>query len=222
VPLKDMVAMVNLDMIGRLREDKLVANGSGTSPAWKDLLEKCNTGGLKVTFNDDGYGASDQGVFYGKGMPVLFFFTGAHTDYHKPDDTADKINYDGEVKVLEYVDRVLSGILALPERPGYIKTEGGKGSTVMGIRVTMGTIPDFTEDVKGYKIQGVRSGSPAEKAGIQGGDLIVGFAGKKILSLQDFTYALQEHKPGETVPVEILRDGKPLSVQVTLARRSGE
>jgi Tol biopolymer transport system component len=222
VPLKEMVAMVNLDMVGRMKEDKLVVNGSGTSPAWKEILEKSNTGGLKLTLSEDGYGASDQGVFYAKGMPVLFFFTGAHADYHKPDDTADKINYEGEARVIAYADRVLDGILALPERPGYIKLQSSKESAGGGFRVYLGTIPDYTEEVKGVKLQGVRAGGPAEKAGIQAGDVIVEFGGKKIENVYDYTYALQEHKPGETVDVVVLRGAERLTKQVLLARRPGE
>lgn len=223
LPLKDMAAMVNLDMIGRLREDKLVVTGSGTSASFKALLEKANTEGLKLSFNEDGYGASDQGVFYAKEVPVLFFFTGAHEQYHRPEDTADLINYDGEAKVLRYVGAVVQALLDLPEKPAYVRVQGAKGDQAgRGFKVYVGTVPDFAAEVQGVKVMSVRPDSPAEKAGILAADVIVEFGGKKITNLYDYSYALQEHKPGETVAVVVERDGKPVTLQVLLGKKPGE
>jgi Tol biopolymer transport system component len=223
LPLKDVVTMINLDMIGRLREDKLVVTGSGTSSAFKALLERENSEGLTLTLNEDGYGASDQGVFYAKDVPVLFFFTGAHEQYHRPEDTADLVNYDGEAEVLRFVGAVLGGLLAAPERPPFTKVKGAKGEMAgRGFRVYLGTIPDYTEQVKGVKLMGVREGSPAEKAGLKAGDVIVRFGEKGIENIYDYTYALQDHKPGETVDVTVLRDGKPLTLPVRLEKRPSE
>jgi Tol biopolymer transport system component len=223
VPLRDVVAMVNLDMIGRLREDGLVVVGTGTSPAFKPLLEKANTEGLKLSFNDDGYGASDQGVFYARDIPVLFFFTGAHEQYHRPEDTADRINYEGEVKVLSLVWAVVRELLAAPQRPAFTRVQGAKSSAAgRGCRVSVGTIPDFSEQVKGVKFMGIRPGSAAEKAGLKPGDVLVRFGDKTIENLYDYTFALQDHKPGDVVTVTVLRDGKPLQLPVTLERRAKE
>jgi len=224
VDLKTVVAMFNFDMVGRLRQNKLVVNGSGTSPLFKSLIDGANTEGLKLTLHDDGYGASDQSVFYGKEIPVLFFFTGAHEQYHRPEDTADLINYDGEAEVLRFAGRILNGVLALPERPGYIRVAVSPSQQAgRSFRVYMGTIPDFTaEDVKGVRIQGVRAGSPAELGGLKSGDVLVSFGGKKIENLYDYTFALQEHKPGETVAIVVLRDGKEVPLTATLTRKPGE
>jgi dipeptidyl aminopeptidase/acylaminoacyl peptidase len=223
VPLEKAVAMLNFDMIGRLRENQLVVGGAGTSPVWKDLLAQANTESLSLSLGEDGYGASDHSVFYAQGIPVLFFFTGAHEDYHRPGDTADKVLYDGEAKVLRFAARVTEAILGLPERPGYIRVAAPQSEMAgRGFRVYLGTIPDYTGDVKGVKLMGVRAGSPAEQGGLRKGDVIVGFAGKTIESVYDYTYALQDHKPGETVTVTVLREGTRVDLQVLLAKRPGK
>jgi Tol biopolymer transport system component len=222
-PIKNVVAMLNMDMIGRLRDNKLVVGGVGTSPAWQDLLNKANLDQFKMTFNQDGYGPSDHGSFYMKDIPVLFFFTGSHAEYHRPEDDAWLINYDGLEKVSNYVWRVAEGISDLPAPLQFTKVKGGAQETAgRGFRVYLGTIPDYTEEVKGVKLSGVREGSPAEKGGIKGGDIIVEFAGKKIENIYDYTYALQEHKAGETITIVVTRDGKPVSLQVTLEKRPAQ
>lgn len=223
VPLKEVVTMVNLDMIGRLRGDSLVVSGTGTSPAFRPLLEKSNTEGLKLSFNDDGYGASDQAAFYARDIPVLFFFTGAHEQYHRPEDTADLINYEGEVKVLSLVSAVVLDLLGAAERPAFTRVQSAKSSMAgRGYRVSVGTIPDFSEQVKGVKFMGIRPGSAAEKAGLKPGDVLVKFGDKTIENLYDYTFALQDRKPGDVVTVTVLRDGKALEIPVTLERRAKE
>jgi Tol biopolymer transport system component len=174
IPLKNMVAMVNFDEIGRLRDDKLAVIGAGTSPAFKPLLQESNTEDLKLALTEDGYGASDQSVFYAREIPVLFFFTGAQPQYHRPEDTADLIAYRGEATVLRFATRVIRGIPDAPQRPGYAKVEGGRREQAgRGFRVYLGTIPDYTAEVKGLQLMGVRAGSPAEVAGLKAGDGIV-------------------------------------------------
>lgn len=220
-PLKNIVAMLNMDMIGRLRDNKLVVGGVGTSPAWQDLLNNANTDKFKITFNQDGYGPSDHSSFYMKDVPVLFFFTGSHSEYHRPEDDAWLINYDGLEKVANFVSRVAERISDLPSPPQFTRVKGGAQETAgRGFRVYLGTIPDYTEEVKGVKLSGVREGSPAEKGGIKGGDIIVEFGGKKIENIYDYTYALQEHKAGETVTIVVTREGQPVSLQVTLEKRA--
>lgn len=223
IPLKSMVAMFNMDMVGRLREGKLTVGGAGTSPDWKPLLALCNTEGLKLTLNEDGYGASDHSLFYGKGIPVLFFFTGSHMEYHRPEDRPETLDYPAEAQVLRFVSRVAEGVLALPAAPPYAvaKSSGGQGGG-RGFRVYLGTIPDYNEEVKGVRLMGVRAESPAEKGGLKGGDTIVKLGDKKIENVYDYTYALQEHKADETVPIVVLRDGKEVTLQVTFARRASE
>ena len=220
-PIKNIVAMLNLDMIGRLRDSKLVVGGAGTSSAWKDLLT--DSGDLKLTLNEDGYGPSDHSVFYAKDIPVLFFFTGAHPQYHRPEDDPDTLNYEGMADVLNFVERIVNGIESAQSRPAYTRAKAGPAETAgRGFRVYVGTIPDYTEEVKGVKLSGVREGSPAEKAGILAGDIIVRFGEKKVENIYDYTYALQDHKPGDVVTIIVLRDGKEVSLTATLERRTGE
>jgi membrane-associated protease RseP (regulator of RpoE activity) len=223
VPLKSMVAMFNMDMVGRMKEGKLTVGGAGTSPDWKPLLALSNTEGLKLTLNEDGYGASDHSQFYAKSVPVLFFFTGAHTEYHRPEDRPETLDYPAEAQVLRFVSRMAEGVMALPAAPTYAvaKSSGGQGAG-RGFRVYLGTIPDYNEEVKGVRLMGVRAGSPAEKGGLKGGDTIVKLGGKKIENVYDYTYALQEHKADETVPIVVLRDGKEVTLQVTFAKRASE
>jgi aminopeptidase YwaD len=220
IPLDDIVAMINMDMIGRLREKKLVVGGTGTSPAWNGILDEANVDGLKITKNEDGYGPSDHSMFYAKDIPVLFFFTGAHAQYHKPEDDANLIEYKGMVTVVNYVERVAEKILAMPSRAQFTRVNP-KSSQIAagGFRVFLGTIPDYSEEVKGVKLTGVIEGSPAEKAGIRAGDIIIEFGGKKVENIYDYTYALQEHKPGDFVTVIVLRNSNQVSMEVKLERR---
>jgi len=221
IPLTNIVSMLNMDMIGRLRDEKLVVGGTGTSPQWNPILDNANQYGLKITKNEDGYGPSDHSMFYSKDIPVLFFFTGAHAQYHKPEDDANLIEYKGMVTVLNYVSRITEEIMDLPARPKFTRVNSkSEQIAAAGFRVYLGTIPDYSEEVKGVKLTGVRDGSPAEKAGIQAGDIIVEFAGKKIENIYDYTYALQEHKPGEVVTVVVLRSDQRVSLEVKLERRA--
>ncbi len=221
IPLQDVIAMLNMDMIGRLRDKKLVVGGTGTSPAWKEMLQASNQDGLKITFNEDGYGPSDHSMFYAKNIPVLFFFTGAHAQYHKPEDDTALIEYKGMVKVLNYVSRIVERIIAMPSKPQFAKVKSNaQASGAGGFRVYLGTIPDYAAEVKGVKLTGVREGSPAEKAGIREGDIIVEFGGQQIQNVYDYTYRLQQHKPGDVVTVVVLRENKRTSLQVTLEKRA--
>lgn len=223
IPLKDVVAMVNFDEIGRLREDKLAVIGAGTSSAFRPLLDKANAEGLKLALTEDGYGASDQSVFYAREIPVLFFFTGAQPQYHRPEDTADLIAYAGEAKVLRFTTRVVRGLLALPQRPDYVKVAGSRNEQAgRGFRVYLGTIPDYTAEVKGLQLMGVRAGSPADQAGLKAGDIVVELGGKSIENIYDYTFALQEHKPGDKVSVTVLRGGERIALEVTFAKRPGD
>lgn len=223
VPFEKVVAMVNMDMIGRMKDSTIIVQGAGTSSIWKELVSGVNGEiGLKVKFTDDGYGPSDHSPFYAKEKPVLFFFSGTHTDYHKPSDTWDKINTEGEKLVLKLAYRTIDKIQSLDARPSYARTKGD--SVRMGggsgeLRAYLGTIPDYSEELVGVKLSGVREGSPAEKAGIQSGDVIVRFGEKEIRNIYDYTYALGAHKPGEKVEIGLMREGKPLTVSVLLERR---
>jgi Tol biopolymer transport system component len=218
VPLNKIVAYVNADMVGRLRDNKLTVQGVGSSHAWRKLIEKRNVAaGFSLTLQDDPYLPTDVTSFYTKNVPVLNFFTGAHDDYHRPTDTADKINYEGLERIAKFSQQLVLDLAQIPERPDLAKVErtsqeaGGRET----LRAYLGTIPDYTMDVKGVKLSGVRGASPAEKAGLKGGDVIVEFAGQKIANIYDYTYALDAVKIGVPVQVMVERDGKQITLTVT-------
>lgn len=218
VDLNQTVAMINMDMIGKLSDEKsLTIIGTGTSSIWKDLLEENNTYEFDLKFNDDGWGGSDHQSFTLKEIPVLFFFTGIHEDYHKPSDDWDKINYEGQQKVVSYVYTVLSSINEFEERPDYVKVERTAPKGGMGVaKVYVGTIPEFGWNGEGFKLGGVSEGGPAQKAGLLGGDIMIQFGEKKVVNIYDFMYAMNDHKPGDIVKVKVLREGEEMEFDVTL------
>ncbi len=221
VPLDQIDAMINLDMVGRLNaEDQLTVYGTGTSSGFKALLNTDNDDyKFKLTFNDEGYGPSDQSSFYAKEIPVLFFFTGTHTDYHRPTDDADKINSKGEEEVIRYVYEIADNIDESSTKPDYINVPRKGGGRDMAFSVYVGTVPDYASQVDGLRINGVGEGSPAQKAGLQGGDIIIEFGGKKISNIYDYTYALGDHSPGDIVDVVVMRGSEKKTFKVELGAR---
>ena len=220
IPANQMISMINLDMIGRLDEEKkLVVHGTGTSTIWKDLLNNKNSYDLKLTFNDEGFGPSDHSSFYGKQIPVLFFFTGTHTDYHRPSDDAEKINYDGQENVVRFVYDVASNITNNDSKPEYVNVPRKESENMGGWKVYVGTIPDYSTNVEGFKLSGVSEGGPAQKGGLKGGDIMIKFGDKKITNIYDYVYALKEFVPGDKVDVVVLRDGKEMTFHLILGAR---
>ena len=175
--------MVNLDMAGRLSNKTLTIGGSGTSTAWSALLAKHNAdSALTLQLNPDGFGPSDHASFYGKDIPVLFFFTGVHSDYHTPADDADALNYEGLERVARFADSVAMDIVQGADRPAFVRVQsqpGAMGGDSRGFTVTLGIVPDYSESSSGMKISGVRANGAAEKAGLKSGDVIVMLAGKE-------------------------------------------
>jgi hypothetical protein len=222
IALANAAAMINMDMIGRMTNDRLFVGGVGTSPNFKPWLEDFNkTVGLKLDYSDSGFGSSDHTSFNAKKIPVLFIFSGLHTDYHKPSDTYDKINAEGAVRILSLVYLMLDTIASEVSRLEYTEVQeprptGGGGG---GYGPYFGSIPDFRDDLKGVLFSDVRPDSPAAKAGLKAGDLMVGFDGKSIQNLYDFTYALRSKKAGDVVVVVVKRDGKEIKANVTLEAR---
>jgi Tol biopolymer transport system component len=218
VPLDKVVAYVNADMVGRMRDNKLSLQGVGSSHAWRRLIEKRNVAaGFNVALQDDPYLPTDVTSFYTKNVPVLNFFTGGHEDYHRPTDTADKLNYKDLARITKFTRDIVLDLAQSGERPDLAKVEGtnqtGGGREML--RTYLGTIPDYTTEVKGVKLAGVRGGSPAEKAGLRGGDVIVEFAGQKITNIYDYTYALDAAKIGKPTRMVVERDGKRVAITVT-------
>ncbi|MDP4115767.1 MAG: M20/M25/M40 family metallo-hydrolase, partial [Bacteroidota bacterium] len=221
IETEKMISMLNLDMVGRLNdENSLIVYGTGTSSVWKKLLNEENKKyNFKLSFNDEGYGPSDQTSFYGKQIPVLFFFTGTHTDYHRPSDVANKINFTGEVKILDFVSDLALSIIGNKNKPDYINVPVKDSGRARTFKVYLGTIPDFSYQSSGYKINGVNDGSPAQKGGIKAGDVMISFGGKSIANIYDYTYALGEFKPGDIVDVIVKRDGKEIKLKVELGAK---
>jgi len=221
VPLERIVAMINLDMIGRLKDGKLNVQGLGTSARWPAVIDSAKKGlPLTVTTTADGFGPSDHSSFTGKGIPVLFFFTGLHGDYHRPSDTWDKVNAEGQVTVLTMVERSIRAIGDTPERPEFAKGADkpvSSQSSSMALKVTFGVVPDYSDDPQGLHITGVKPGSPAEKGGLAGDDIITAMGATTVKNIYDLMAALGTFKPGDTTTVKVLRDGKPLSLTVTFA-----
>jgi hypothetical protein len=223
IPLANIDAMINMDMIGRLMNERLFVGGVGTSPELKPALDELDKNSpLKLEFSESGYGASDHTSFNAKKIPVLFFFSGLHTDYHKPSDTADKINAEGAVQVLSLVYGLTERIASETPKMAYnevaqpIPASRGGGR---GYGPYFGSVPDFRDDIKGVLFSDVQNNSPAAKAGLKAGDMMVEFDGKQIQNLNDYAYALRSKKPGDVVIVVVKRNGEDVKTNVTLEAR---
>ncbi len=224
IALDKTVLMVNLDMVGRLREGRVyvggVDSGNGLRTVVTDAAQRQGQG-LALELRGDPFAPSDHVTFYGAGAPVLFFFTGAHSDYHRPTDTWDKINGKGLHTVGDLVARVALVVAASPAPPAYVKVPApAGGARGGGYGPVFGVVPDFgTGDRPGVRISGVRPGTPADKAGVQAGDIIVKFAGVDVKTLDDLTFALRARRAGDQVDVVIVRDGQERQVQAVLEER---
>ena len=224
-PLDKAVAMLNMDMIGRIKDNKVYIGGVGTGTTFQKVLDQAHGDSpLKFELSQSGYTSSDHTSFVTKRIPVLFFFSGLHADYHKPSDTWEKINPDAAAGLLNVVARVTVELASDTEKPTFIAVvennphsgaTGGGG----GYGPYFGSIPDFGETENGVKFSDVKPGSPAAKAGLKAGDVLVQFGDKPIKNLYDFTDALRRSKVGDVVPVTVLRDGKELKVDVKLEQR---
>jgi hypothetical protein len=218
IALENVKAMYNLDMVGRLPHDtrRLNVQGIGTSPVWKEMVEEFNdTERFDLALIDDGHGSSDHSSFYAKDIPVLFFFTGLHTDYHRPSDDADRVNYEGQTEVVRYISEVIAASDARDDIP-FTRVVKAEEQRVARFNVYVGTIPDYANTEAGFRITGASPGSPAEKAGMQTDDIIVRFGDTEIKNIYDYMTALSRHSPGESVPVVVRRaDGeKTLTVDL--------
>lgn len=214
-------AYLNMDMVGRM-EKALVLQGTGSSPVWTPLLEKYNLSiGLPLTLQQSAYLPTDATSFYLKGIPTLSAFTGAHKDYHTPDDTADKLNYPDTARIVELMRRLTLGLATQDTAPEYTRQEPPKQAQTRGLRVYLGTIPDYASgDIKGLPISGVSAGGPAEKAGLTGGDIIIELNGKKIENIYDYTYAIDTLTIGQATSIVVMRKGQPVKLTITPGSRN--
>jgi hypothetical protein len=220
-PLDKAVAMINMDMIGRIKDDKIYIGGVGTGSTLKAVLEQAEKDApFKVEYSPGGYSSSDHTSFVTKKIPVLFFFSGLHSDYHKPSDTWDKINAPSAARLLDMVESVAVQLANTDQPPAFQvvaeeKPLGGGG----GYGPYFGSVPDFGQVENGVKFSDVRPNSPAAKAGFKAGDILVQFGDKPIKNLYDFTDALRRSKVGDIVEVKVLRDGQPVTASVKLEQR---
>ena len=216
IPLANTVGMINMDMIGRMKDRKLVIGGVGTAKEWREVIGQ---GSFELTLNEDGYGPSDHSMFYSKQVPVLFFWTGTHNDYHKPSDTFDKINYNDEARILSLVARIIRDVGSADKRLTYTTARSEATPRTGGFRVYLGTIPNYADTTAGVLLDGVRDDSPAAKAGLKAGDRIVKIGDREVKNVYDYTYALGEMKAGQEYVVEVVRGSEKLTLKITPAAR---
>jgi Zn-dependent M28 family amino/carboxypeptidase len=221
VPLDQVAAYLNFDMVGRVNDNKLTVQATGTSATWPKLLEQANVAaGFDLVLQEDPYQPTDVGSFNTASVACLTFFTGAHQEYHKPSDTADKINYDDLERVGEFATAIVKRLIDANDAPQFTKVEqkmdtGGR----TGLRLFTGTIPDYATDVKGLLLGGVIGGGPAEQAGLQKGDVIIEIAGQSITNIYDYTYALELLKIGQPAKVVYMRGKDRHETTLTPAAR---
>jgi len=221
VPLDQVAAYLNFDMVGRVADNKLTVQATGTSTMWPKLLEQANVAaGFDLTLQEDPYQPTDVGSFNTASVACLTFFTGAHQEYHKPSDTADKINYEDLDRVGELASAIVKRLMDAPDAPQFTKVEqktdtGGRA----GLRLFTGTIPDYATDVKGLLLGGVIGGGPAEQAGLAKGDVIIEIAGQSITNIYDYTYALELLKIGQPAKVVYMRGKERRETTLTPAAR---
>ena len=218
--VKNNAAMVNLDMVGRCRDDRVMVNGAATGKGLDEILKQANAGiGLNIKTTADGFGGSDQTAFVTAGVPVLFFFTGSHSDYHKPSDTADKLNVKDQARITAVAYNAAAALINAPVRPEFVKVEVPKMATTGTGGVRLGSMPDYGYDGKGLRLGGVRPGSPADKGGMRMGDVVVSLGGRKIENIYDYMNALAQAKPDVSTPVTVLREGKEVELKVIPERK---
>jgi hypothetical protein len=215
LPLARTVAMLNMDMIGRLRDGRLSVTGTGTSPEWPSLLRDENRESrFRLLFTDDAFGASDQHAFYLGRIPVLSFYTGTHPDYHTPGDTEEKINRPGEARVLELVERCARRIAAAERRPPFQPVDPPEPEPT---RIALGIIPDYADAAdRGVEIVETSPGGPARGAGLRAGDVIVRLGEHAIFSMHDYRIAIAEYRPGDVIAGVVLRAGRETPFSATL------
>jgi len=226
LPLDEAAAMINLDSVGRLRDDRLLVLGTGTADLWPDALSGLNRGyGFDLATSGDGLPTSDHAAFLEKGIPALQLFTDGHPDYHRPTDVVEKVNLDGVVRVAALTADLVEYLGDGSVRPAFTPPAAPETATPPAgeeprrRRVSFGTIPDFARESGGVRVSGVLPGSAAEEAGVQVDDILVGFADASVDNLYDYQAALAARAPGDTVAVILLRDGQEITTRAVLRER---
>lgn len=207
--------MINLDMVGRLKPDEktLVVSGSGTSPRWKTLMDSIAVDGIRIKQTESGVGPSDHTSFYLKDIPVLHFFSGTHSDYHKPSDDADHVNIDGEVSIIKMILNTIR-LTSDDGKLAFTKTKDDQNENAPKFKVTLGVVPDYTYEGEGMRIDGVTDGKPASKAGLLPGDVVIAIGENKVADMMSYMRALGKFNHGDTVKVTVRRDGQLIEKEV--------
>ena len=216
---KNIVAMVNLDMVGRMRDNAMSVSGTGTSSGFKAIVENiAEQTGLHVTCIADGYGPSDHASFVAAEIPVLFLTTGGHMEYHTPGDVPSTLNYDGMQQTLEFTMELITRLAEMPETPDYINVPSSQKMSHAKFKVTLGLMPDVmgASDKPGLRADIVVAGKPAHNAGIRSGDIIQEIDGKPLKDIEEYMERLSELKAGITIPVKVLRGEETIVFQVHL------
>ncbi|MEY2904222.1 MAG: hypothetical protein RJA52_238 [Bacteroidota bacterium] len=216
LPIQNVNYMLNMDMVGRLNEENvLVINGVGTSPAWKPFLEGTNEQNLKLTTTESGFGPSDHTSFYLQDLPVLHFFTGQHTDYHKPSDDSELINYDGIVKVSDFIMDLISDLDGKGKLEFTKTKDENEGRRASSFKVSLGVIPDYTYSGTGMRIDGATDGRAGHSAGLVKGDIILKIGELDIKDIYGYMDALSKFEPGSASVIQIKRGEEILDLKVT-------
>lgn len=218
----ELVAYINLDMVGRLEENRLTVQALGSSSVWPGIVERANIpGGFDLALSDDPYLPTDSSAFNSEGVPTLNLFTGTHSDYHRPSDTADKLNYEGLARIARFTGLVARRVAESDPAPEFVQVERSPETSTSraSMRAYTGTIPEYATEIEGLQLGGVMAGGPAEKAGLQKGDVIVEFAGTPVLNIYDYMNALEAARIGEPLTVVFLRDGERMTVTLVPAAR---
>lgn len=215
--LDKVACMINFDMVGRLNPENNTCgiNGVGTSPAWNTALAKVSVADFKIKTSESGVGPSDQTSFYLKDIPAIHYFSGSHSDYHKPSDDEPLINYDGVDKIYRHVSALIGELASSGEKLAFTSTKQEENSDVPRWKVTLGVVPDYMFDGAGMRIDGVTDGKPAAKAGLMTGDVVVEMGGMPVADMMSYMRALSKFEKGQTVKVVVLRGGKKKSKKVT-------
>ena len=217
---KSIVAMVNLDMVGRMRDSAMSVSGTGTSSAFKTIVEQvAEQAKLNVSCTPDGYGPSDHASFVAAEIPVLFLTTGGHMEYHTPDDLPPTLNYDGLQQTLTFSEALIDRLANLPTTPDYISVPSSNTMKHAKFKVTLGLMPDVmgASRIPGLRADIVVAGKPAHQAGIRSGDIIQEIDGKPVTNMNDYMQRLSELQPDTTIPVKVLRGEKIITFDVHLA-----
>ncbi len=214
VPIESIAYMINMDMVGRMDEEKRIAiHGTGTAPVWNQLIDSVLVSDFKIKKHESGSGPSDHTSFYLQDLPVLHFFTGQHKDYHKPSDDSDLINYVGLENVVDYIEGLLTEMNNRPA-PQFTKTKD-ESRNAPAFKVTLGVVPDYLYSDKGMRIDGVNEGGPAFNAKLQKGDIVTQMGDLEIVDMMSYMKALSVFEKGQTIKIQVKRDGQLKEIDLT-------